>query len=31
MNTKLKSILAQRLAKKGKKANGFTLIELMLL
>ena len=29
MNTKLKSILAQRLAKKGKKANGFTLIELM--
>ena len=29
MNTKLKSILAQRLAKKGKKLNGFTLIELM--
>ena len=29
MNTKLKSILAQRLAKKGKKQNGFTLIELM--
>lgn len=29
MNTKLKSILAQRLAKKGKKPNGFTLIELM--
>ena len=29
MNTKLKSLLAQRLAKKGKKANGFTLIELM--
>ena len=29
MNTQLKSILAQRLAKKGKKANGFTLIELM--
>ena len=29
MNTSLKSILAQRLAKKGKKANGFTLIELM--
>ena len=29
MNTKLKSILARRLAKKGKKPNGFTLIELM--
>ena len=29
MNTSLKSILAQRLAKKGKKLNGFTLIELM--
>ena len=29
MNTKLKSILARRLAKKGKKVNGFTLIELM--
>jgi len=29
MNTQLNSILAQRLAKKGKKANGFTLIELM--
>jgi type IV pilus assembly protein PilA len=29
MNTKLKSILAQRLAKKGKKPNGFTLVELM--
>ena len=29
MNTSLKSILAQRLAKKGKKANGFTMIELM--
>jgi type IV pilus assembly protein PilA len=29
MNTQLKSILAQRLAKKGKKPNGFTLIELM--
>jgi type IV pilus assembly protein PilA len=29
MNTKLKSILAQRVAKKGKKPNGFTLIELM--
>merc|ERR1712203_216293 len=29
MNTQLKSILAQRLAKKSKKANGFTLIELM--
>ena len=29
MNTQLKSILAQRLAQKGKKANGFTLIELM--
>ena len=29
MNTQLKSILAQRLAKKGKKQNGFTLIELM--
>ena len=29
MNTQLKSILAQRLSKKGKKANGFTLIELM--
>jgi len=30
MNTKLKSVLAQRLAKKGKKPNGFTLIELMI-
>jgi type IV pilus assembly protein PilA len=30
MNTQLKSILAQRLAKKGKKPNGFTLIELMI-
>ena len=29
MNTQLKSILAQRLAKKGKNQNGFTLIELM--
>ena len=29
MNTQLKSILARRLAKKGKKPNGFTLIELM--
>ena len=29
MNTSLKSILAQRLAKKGKQPNGFTLIELM--
>jgi len=29
MNTQLKSILAQRLARKGKKPNGFTLIELM--
>ncbi len=29
MNTQLKSILAQRLAKKGRKINGFTLIELM--
>ena len=29
MNTQLKSILAQKLAKKGKKPNGFTLIELM--
>ena len=29
MNTQLKSILAQRLAKESKKANGFTLIELM--
>ena len=29
MNTSLKSILAQRLAKKGRKQNGFTLIELM--
>ena len=29
MNTKLKSILAQRLAKRGKKPNGFTLVELM--
>jgi type IV pilus assembly protein PilA len=29
MNTQLKSILAQKLAKKGKKINGFTLIELM--
>ncbi len=29
MNTQLKSILAKKLAKKGKKQNGFTLIELM--
>jgi type IV pilus assembly protein PilA len=29
MNTQLKSILGQKLAKKGKKVNGFTLIELM--
>ena len=29
MNTSLKSTLLRRLAKKGKKANGFTLIELM--
>ncbi len=29
MNTQLKSILARRLAKKDKKPNGFTLIELM--
>jgi len=29
MNTSIKSILVQRLAKKGKKPNGFTLIELM--
>ena len=29
MNIKLKSILAQRLAKRGKKPNGFTLVELM--
>ncbi len=29
MNTQIKSLLAQRLAKKGKKINGFTLIELM--
>ena len=29
MNTQLKSILAQKLAKKGKKPNGFTLVELM--
>ena len=29
MNTQLKSIFARRLAKKGKKPNGFTLIELM--
>ena len=29
MNTQIKSALAQRLAKKGRKANGFTLIELM--
>ena len=29
MNTQLKSIIARRLAKKGKKPNGFTLIELM--
>jgi prepilin-type N-terminal cleavage/methylation domain-containing protein len=29
MNTQLKSILARRLAKEGKKPNGFTLIELM--
>ena len=29
MNTQLKTILAKKLAKKGRKANGFTLIELM--
>ena len=29
MNTSLKSTLLRRLSKKGKKANGFTLIELM--
>lgn len=29
MNTQIKSALAQRLVKKGRKANGFTLIELM--
>ncbi len=29
MNTQIKSALAQRLANKGRKANGFTLIELM--
>jgi prepilin-type N-terminal cleavage/methylation domain-containing protein len=29
MNAHLRSILAKRLAKKGKKLNGFTLIELM--
>jgi type IV pilus assembly protein PilA len=29
MNTKLKSILAKKLAKKGRKLNGFTLVELM--
>ena len=29
MNSSIKSILVQRLAKKGKKPNGFTLIELM--
>jgi type IV pilus assembly protein PilA len=29
MNTSIKSILVQRLAKKSKKPNGFTLIELM--
>ena len=29
MNTSLKSTLLRRLAKKGKKQNGFTLIELM--
>ena len=29
MNTQLKSILAKKLAKKGRKTNGFTLIELM--
>ena len=29
MNTKLKSILAKKLANKGRKPNGFTLIELM--
>ena len=29
MNTQLKSILAKKLAKKGRKPNGFTLIELM--
>ena len=30
MNTQLKPILARRLAKKGKKVNGFTMIELMI-
>ncbi len=29
MNTQLKSILAKKLAKRTRKANGFTLIELM--
>jgi type IV pilus assembly protein PilA len=29
MNTQLKSILAKKLAKKGRKPNGFTLVELM--
>ena len=29
MNTQLKSILAKKLANKGRKPNGFTLIELM--
>ena len=29
MNAQFKSAFAQRLAKKGRKANGFTLIELM--
>ena len=30
MNTQLKSILAKKLAKKGKNPNGFTLIELLI-
>ena len=29
MNTQLQSILSKKLAKRGRKANGFTLIELM--
>ena len=29
MNTSLKSILAKKLAKRGRKQNGFTMIELM--
>ena len=29
MNTQMKSLLARKLAKKGKKLNGFTLVELM--